>query len=88
LVVVLQMALLQVLVGDWLLLQELVSKGLTLVAVVRVLQLLVLVGRRLLLVDSGLQLIVMVGGQMLPLMGRDLRLLILLIVLLQMCSTL
>jgi hypothetical protein len=44
-------AIAEVVVGDWLLLQELVGNGLTLVTVMLVLQWLVLVGKGLLLVD-------------------------------------
>jgi hypothetical protein len=52
-------ALLHILVGDWLLLQELVGKGLTLVTVMLVLRRLVLVGKWLLLVDKDLRLLIM-----------------------------
>jgi hypothetical protein len=52
-------ALLQVLVGDWLMLQGLVGKGLTLVMVMLVLQRLVLVGKGLLLGDRDLRLLIM-----------------------------
>jgi predicted transcriptional regulator len=43
------------LVGDWLLLQELVGKGLTMVTVMMVVQRLVLVGKGLLLVDRDMR---------------------------------
>jgi hypothetical protein len=52
-------ALLQVLVGDWLMLPELVGTGLTLVAVLLVLQRLALVVKELLLVDKDLRLLVL-----------------------------
>jgi hypothetical protein len=54
--------LLQELVGDWLLLPELVGNGLTRVTVVLVWYLLVLVGKGLPLVLVLLQLLVMAGG--------------------------
>jgi hypothetical protein len=79
---------LQVLVGDLMVLRKLVGKGLTLVTVVLVLQLLVLVGKGLLLVDKGLHVLVLVGGHILMVVGRDLRLLIFVLVLLLMCGTL
>jgi hypothetical protein len=49
-------ALLQVLVGDWLVLQELVGKGLTMVTVMIMMQRLVLVGKMLFMVDRYLRL--------------------------------
>jgi hypothetical protein len=81
-------ALLRVMVGDWLLRQELVGKGLTPVTVMLVLQRHVLVGKGLFLVDRGWQPLVLVGGKMLLLVGRDLRMLIMALVLVLMCGTL
>jgi hypothetical protein len=82
------LVLLQVMVGDWVLLPGPGGKGLTHVTVVVVVQLLVLVRRGLVMVVVLLQLLVQGGGQMLLLVGIWLRPLILALVLLFMCGTL